>query len=216
MKRAPYVADSAALDVTIICPVAGAAPFLAKTVKSVIAQSFAEWQLILIANGTERDLPMVAKLDSRIRVIVEVRPGAAAARNAGLRCVTTAAFAFLDADDVWHPDKLALQCAFLRRSPAHGAVYNAFDLIDETDRRVGPGWAPASITFRGLCRAEGMIPGMNNLMVRSSLLERLGAMNEQLRLGEDIDYLFRLAQLAPLGFIDKVLSHYRLHPVNTT
>jgi glycosyltransferase involved in cell wall biosynthesis len=201
--------------VTIICPVAGPAPFLEETVNSVLAQSYGDWQLVLIDNRAGCDLQAFATLDSRIRVITETRPGAAAARNAALRQVTTAAFAFLDADDLWHPDKLALQSALLRRLPSHGAVYNAFDLIDATGRRVGPGWAPDSLTFRRLCRADGVIPG-SNLMVRSSLLPQLGAMNEARRVADDIDYLFRIARLTPIAFLDSVLTFYRLHPHNMT
>jgi glycosyltransferase involved in cell wall biosynthesis len=214
MSRTPRLHPTP-LNVAVICPVAGAAPFLDETIGSVLAQSLSDWRLILIANGSDRNLQVFTELDPRIEVIAEPRLGVAAARNQGLRRVTEATVAFLDADDIWHPEKLAVQCEFLRRSPGHGAVYNAFDLIDEMGRRIGSGWAPSSITFRGLCRAEDIIPG-SNLMFRSSLLASCGWMNEQLRFGSDVDWLFKLAKQAPLGFVDQVLTNYRLHPNNMT
>jgi glycosyltransferase involved in cell wall biosynthesis len=201
--------------VSVICPVAGAALFLEQTIESVLIQSLADWTLTLVDNGCDCDLEQLARRDARISVIVEPRMGVAIARNAGLREVRTPLVAFIDADDVWLADKLARQCEALDHDPGCAGVYTGFDLIDEAGTYIGPGWAPEEITFRGLCRGEGIITGSNLMLRRSALLE-IGLLDELLVVGSDVDFLFRLCRRHRLCSIREVLFHYRTHEQNMT
>jgi glycosyltransferase involved in cell wall biosynthesis len=212
MNQDPKKTDRA---VSIICPVAGPAPFLESTLASVLMQTTSDWEMILIDNGCDRDLKVIAPCDARIRVLNEPQRGIAIARNTGLRSATGRFIAFLDSDDLWEPEKLALQAAHLKSFPEDAGVYSAFDLIDEGGTRTGDGWAPPRITHRGLCRAEGIITG-SNIMVRRSVLNALGPLNETLATSDDADLLFRVTLEHRLAFIDRVLLHYRLHTLNVS
>lgn len=206
-KKAPAV--------SVICPVAGPAPFLESTLVSVLTQTISDWELLLIDNGCDGDLTAIAQRDGRIRVIAEPRRGIAIARNTGLREATGRFVAFIDSDDVWEPEKLALQVAHLEGAAADAGVYTAFDLIDDTGALIGKGWAPPVITYRGLCRGEGIIAG-SNVMLRRSVLGAVGPLNEQLTFSADEDLLFRVTLEHKLAFIDRVLLHYRMHTLNAS
>lgn len=110
-------------DVSIIMPAWNAAPFLAQAVASIQAQTHRNWRLYLINDASDDDTANIAQTlaeaDARIHVItLAARSGAAIARNTGIRVATGRFIAFLDADDVWAPEKLSRQLAFMHETGA--------------------------------------------------------------------------------------------------
>ena len=108
--------------VSVITPVWNAAATLGETVASVRAQGFPDWEMLVVDDGsTDASLALARALaaeDPRIRVLAQgANAGAAAARNRGIREAAGRFIAFLDADDLWRPEKLARQLGFMR---AHG------------------------------------------------------------------------------------------------
>ena len=102
--------------VSIIVPVYNAANYIEQTIQSVLAQDYANWELLLVENGSTDD--SVARIkafeDERIRLIeMEGNVGAANARNEGVRQATGVYVGYIDADDVWHQNKLSKQLAFI-------------------------------------------------------------------------------------------------------
>ena len=104
--------------VSIITPAYNAERFLRQTIVSVCEQTFADWELLIVvdgksADGTERLARDFAMKDSRIRVIAEGSRGVAANRNLGLKTSRGQLICFLDSDDWWHREKLAIQTKFM-------------------------------------------------------------------------------------------------------
>lgn len=132
------VRDSKPL-VSIVVPVFRAEKFIRETISSVLAQTEASWELLLIVDALSDDASLAicreyAAREERIRVLVDGSyRGVAANRNAGIKAARGAWVAFLDADDVWLPQKLAVQIRDLLRSDrAFGA--HSYDVMDENGR----------------------------------------------------------------------------------
>lgn len=130
-----------AVAVSIVMPCHNAAPFLAATIESVQAQSFAGWELLIVDDRSHDDSRAIAgryaASDARIRCFaLEVRSGPALARNHGIERARGRYVALIDSDDVWKPEKLARQLAFMRAQDA-AMSYTAFEKIDHEGARIG-------------------------------------------------------------------------------
>ncbi len=110
--------------VTVILPTYNRRDTLLRAVRSVQAQSYTDWELLVIDDGsTDGSKELLAALDEpRLRVIVQANAGAATARNLGLRESCGRYISFLDSDDEWLPHFLALSCGFLDRHPQEAWV----------------------------------------------------------------------------------------------
>ena len=121
--------------VSIIVPVYNAASYIEETVASVISQTFTDWELILVNDcSPDNSLSIIQALasqDPRIRVIDKKQnEGAAKARNTGLEAAKGRYIAFLDADDIWRPEKLQMELQYMQRHNA-GFVFSAYEFGDE-------------------------------------------------------------------------------------
>lgn len=125
--------------VSIIVPVYNAANYIEQTIQSVLAQDYENWELILVENGSADD--SVAKIqafdDERIRLIImDGNAGAANARNEGMRQATGTYVGYVDADDLWRPDKLSRQIAFMNEKSAAFA-FTGYEFGDENANPTG-------------------------------------------------------------------------------
>ena len=121
--------------VSIVVPCYNAGAFLGGTLDAVLAQTFEDWECIVVDDASSDDsagvLARYAAIDPRIRPLYQtVNGGAAAARNAGLSAIRGRYLAFLDADDEWLPEKLAKQVAFARETGA-AIVHASYRFVDE-------------------------------------------------------------------------------------
>lgn len=140
--------------VSIVTPVYNAAAYLEKTVELVEAQTFADWELLLVddhsADGSRALMERLAAKDARIRVLETApgRKGAAGARNTGIGQARGRYLAYLDADDVWKPDKLERELRFLQEEKA-AFVFTSYEFGDENAAGTGKiVHAPRSLTYR--------------------------------------------------------------------
>ena len=125
--------------ISIVTPVYNAINFIQDTIDMVLTQTYTDWELILVEDGSKDGtreyldkLSKSADLDSRIRIILrdEVTGGAAGARNTGVDAAKGRYIAFLDADDVWAKDKLEKQLAFMTEKNA-GFSFTAYEFGDK-------------------------------------------------------------------------------------
>ncbi len=107
--------------VSVITPAYNAAPFIAETIESVRAQTFDDWELVIVDDGsTDATNDLIAEYrerDGRIRLLHQANAGPSSARNHAMRAARGAFFAFLDSDDVWDPEYLERQLAVFRDYP---------------------------------------------------------------------------------------------------
>ena len=144
--------------VSVITPVFDAVATLAETVASVRAQSRDDWEMILIDDGSaDGSLALARALaadDVRVRVLaLNQNQGPAGARNAGIRAARGRYITFLDADDLWRPEKLAVQIGYMERTGAP-FTFAALDRIDEDGRRLGTIGVPARVDHARLLKGN--------------------------------------------------------------
>jgi glycosyltransferase involved in cell wall biosynthesis len=209
-------------EVSVVLPTYNRPQYLRAAIDSVFAQTFTDWELIVADDGSEGETAAyVATLansprTSVLRLAHSGNPGAV--RNAACRTARGEYIAFLDSDDVWLPEKLALQVASLRSHPLRGWSHTAFAMIDQSGELpcgARSRWWPA-VEGRILERLIKMEPviAMSSLIVRRPLLEQVGGFDLKLRMCEDYDLFLRLAGLTEIDGIRETLLHKRRHAEN--
>jgi len=147
--------DHPDIVVSVITPSFDSARFLGQTIESVQAQTFAKWEMIIVDDGSSDDSVDVAKryaaADARIRPVALGRNvGAAVARNTAIEMARGRYIAFLDSDDLWKPDKLEKQIAFMRKHDC-ALSYGYYEKIDEAGVATGKVMrAPDRVTYRDM------------------------------------------------------------------
>ena len=144
------------VTVSILTPVRNGAEVVGRAIRSVQAQTMADWEMILVDDGSEDDtvaqILALAADDPRVHLLRhETGAGAAAARNSALAAARGRYVAFLDADDAWAADKLALQLALMAKTGA-GLCYTGFTRISGTGAHVVE--VPATVTRAQLLRGN--------------------------------------------------------------
>lgn len=202
--------------VSIIVPVFNRAQTVGRAVASVMAQTFADWELIIVDDGSEDDLAAATAVfpDARLRVLRHERNrGAAAARNTGIGAARAPLIAFLDSDDEWLPAKLALQVdAMERAGPRLGALCTAFRLrrtrtghSEDRYPRAARGW-PAQL-LDGCFVSPG-----TTLLARRECFDTVGLLDESLARFEDWDWLLRLVERYEFDCLPEILATVHAGP----
>lgn len=201
--------------VSVIMPAYNVEPYLAASIESVRGQTFRDWEIVVVDDGsTDRTGSIAdgyARRDSRIRVVHQANRGLSAARNAGMRLARGDVFALLDSDDLWDPDFLAAQMAIFAGSPEISIVTaNARNLGGPYDGKPARPWPDRrpQPDLSEILRDEECVFIM--ALFRKSVYERIGGFDERMRSNEDYDYWLRAAA-AGFRFArnDRPLGDYR-------
>lgn len=214
--------------VSVVVPVRNGLAFICEAIESVLAQAIDSLEVVVVNDGsTDGDYETLAHTDPRIRVFHLAGNGVSAARNHGVQAARGELIAFLDADDVWLPGKLAAQLRYMTAHPEVGVVFGGF-----LKWEAGPdgAFAPAASLVRdcsSLERAEpsrsgwlytrllmGLLVGMNTAMVRRSVVQAIGGFNVSLRQGEDCDFWLKASRVAEMHALDGAVALYRIHPAS--
>ncbi|AVD86522.1 MULTISPECIES: glycosyltransferase family 2 protein [Pseudomonas] len=179
--------------VSIITPSYNAERLIGRTLQSVLDQSWQDWELLVIDDCSKDDTRDVvaryASMDSRIRLIaLDKNNGAPAApRNIGIREARGQWIAFLDADDIWHPEKLALQMSAAREKSGEFLSTQMLDFVDDTQLTFSPvGRAPVGEVTFAQQRLKGRIPTSSVLVTKDLMLKF--PFNEDIRYKAVEDY----------------------------
>ena len=215
------MSDNAPL-VSVVAPCYNVAPFIAETIRSVIAQTYQNWELILIDDGSQDRLAEAVQpflQDARIQFHVQKNQGVSAARNNGIALAKGDVIAFLDSDDVLVPEALHRQLEVFQKYPDVGVSGAGYIRIDVNGQPIGSrvsggkdfyGWASASFVSCVLS-----IP-VTAAVVRKSVCEQLKSEQGYLfdesipSLAEDFDFWLRCSALTPFYRIRDPLFLYRI------
>lgn len=142
--------------VSIITPSHNSAPFISETIQSVLNQSFSDWELIIVDDcSTDNSVDVIQSFverDSRIKLIqLSENSGAAVARNRAIEVAQGRYIAFLDSDDLWLPDKLKKQLAFMQTND-YPFCYAAYDKRDEHGQVFGHIGVPDRVSYSDLLK----------------------------------------------------------------
>lgn len=212
--------------ISVIMPVYNVEAYIAEAIESVLAQTMANFELLIIDDGgDDRSIEIASGYhDPRIRIISQCNRGLAGARNSGIRHARADLIAFLDSDDRWVPEKLMLHMIHMKASPNVGLSYAGSRFIDEqgvplrqAQRPKVNNITPAHIFCRNPV-GNGSAP-----VIRRSALDhvafshptdtgRICYFDESFRQSEDIEMWMRLALLGNCKFegIDAELTQYRI------
>ncbi|HTV75606.1 MAG TPA: glycosyltransferase family A protein, partial [Candidatus Baltobacteraceae bacterium] len=213
--------------VSVIMPVWNGATFLAESLCSLQAQTYAHFEVIIVDDGSTDDTPAIARrfceADSRFTFTQQTHAGVSTARNTALARSRGEFFAFLDADDVWSPEKLARQIELFAEGPRINAVFTNFYMWDgqhdldiwyRPDKPLPEGDVSRRLVFNvgHVCAAS-----MSVAVIRRELFHEAGFFDTELSIGEDWDLLLRMAECGlRVRVTREPLARYRRWKGNAT
>jgi glycosyltransferase involved in cell wall biosynthesis len=193
--------------VSIIIPTYNRAWIVRDAIDSVLGQTYADFELIVVDDGsTDRTPQILDAYGDRLRVIHQANQGVSAARNRGIGDSSGPLIALLDSDDIWLPEKLTVQVDFFKRYPA-ALICQTEEIWIRNGLRVNPGKRhrkPSGMIFEP--SLELCLVSPSAVMVRRELLEEVGLFDENLPACEDYDLWLRLGCRFPVYLIDKPLT----------
>src|SRR5262249_56930199 len=188
------------------------ARYLRAAIDSVLQQTLNDIELIIVDDGStdaSRQIIESYLVDPRVRFRPVDHLGQPGAKNAGIEWVRARLVAFLDADDVWHSQKLEKQVALFEREPALGVVYSRRTLIDE-DGREQPYRQPP--LYRGNVLEQIFRDNFvcfSSVVVRRLVFEHVGPFDERSDLAIDFELWLRVAAHYRFDYVDDPLVQYR-------
>lgn len=202
--------------VSVIIPAYKVASFIGETLDSVLAQTFTNYEIILINDGSPDTAELEEQLESYTHLITYIRQpnqGAGAARNAGLRVARGEFVAFLDGDDIWLPEFLEAQLELIGRGGdlvyADAANFHGSTLEETTSMEINP--SNGEVTAESLITARCNVI-TSSVVARRQLILDTGLFDESFPNSQDFDLWLRLAKRgARINYQKKVLVHRRLY-----
>jgi glycosyltransferase involved in cell wall biosynthesis len=206
MKNAPLV--------TVIIPTYNRAHLLSRAIRSVLCQTFQEWELIIVDDGSVDNTEEIVKgfSDPRVRYIRhQANRGESAARNTGIQMARGKYIAFLDSDDEWLPEKLEKQLKIFENSDDEvGVVYTGAVFIDDETgkQRIKKPRAKGWIFIEEL--AFNPVGSPSRVMVKRECFDKCGGFDEKMLL-PDWDMWIRLAEQYKFDYVEDPLVRYFEH-----
>lgn len=183
--------------VSVVIPAYNAAWCVARAIDSVLAQSFRDFELIVVDDGsTDATAEVLSRYGSALQIISKPNGGMSSARNAGIGAAKGYYVAFLDADDRWLPEKLARQLELLEKHPDLAFCAAVATLEDPTGMKIGEwrGHAGSPAGVSEVFSNHGAVAGGASAVVaKRHLVAELGGFDETLAGAEDTDLWIRLA-----------------------
>ena len=193
--------------ISVIIPTYNRANFLKKAIDSVLAQTFKDFEFIVVDDGSTDETKVLIKgYKGRIKYIYQDNKGPASARNAGIKESKAEFITFLDSDDWWDKDKLKIQFEAMQKNPDYlishtqEIWYKNGKLLNQKKKHR---------KFGGFilekCLAICAV-GISTAMIRRELFEKVRLFNESLPCCEDYDFWLRTSAKFPFLLIDKALT----------
>lgn len=209
--------------VSVIMPVYNAEPYLKKAIDSILDQTFGDFELIIIEDGSNDNSLSIIKeyRDERIRVFQnEQNKGVVYSRNLGLKKAEGSYIALMDADDIAPDDRLKISYEFLEHNSEYTCVYGRIVFIDENDSLIKYRYAPTPLFNSKYIQASLLFhnPISNgSTMFRKDVMEKYDIRYRDIQCGIE-DYMFwsEYSTHAPIIGIDEVLQFYRINPIGLT
>lgn len=202
---------------SVIIPLYNKAPYVWKTVESVLRQTFDDYELVIIDNGSnDGSSEIVASFtDPRIRIVrLEENVGVSNARNKGVSLSTAPYITFLDADDWWEPTFLEEMRGLIERHPDAGIYGTGYYIVKNGRKRLAPvgveeGFAEGEINYCAVYAKTLCMPLTSiTVSMPRAVFDEMEGFKPHLKLGEDFDLWIRIALKRKVVFLNKPLSNY--------
>lgn len=199
---------------SIVIPLYNKVNFIKNTIKSALDQSFKDFEIIIVDDGsTDNSLNVVNDItDERIKVYAKKNGGVSSARNYGIQKATYSYIAFLDADDIWQDTFLSEICLMIEKYSTasvfctnYAMLYSDGKVIINNKKDLQEGfWED----YFKVAAYRDAVVWTSACCVKKGALEKIGLFNEDFSMGEDLDVWFRLALEYKFAYCNKVLATY--------
>lgn len=200
--------------ISVVIPTYNCERYLAQAIDSVLAQTYRDFEVIVVDDGsTDRTDQVLQSYGSQIRALRQSNQGVAAARNQGMMIAQGEWIAFLDADDIFFPDKLAAQIAHAEAHPHLGLVHSGWQRVEENGvliKRVEPWHQVPHLNLETWLRWKPVLPSA--MLFRRDWLQKSGGFDPRFPPAEDTELVLRLAVMGcEADWLRQVTVNYRQH-----
>jgi glycosyltransferase involved in cell wall biosynthesis len=208
--------DHLPIQFSVIIPLYNKAKFVKKAINSVLSQTFVEFELIIVNDGSTDDSAIVVQdiIDYRIRIIEQKNEGVSAARNNGVKIAKYDNIAFLDADDWWDIEFLSNMKDLIDSYPNAGIYGSSYYIVKNNQKREASIGLSSNFKFgiinylqvyvKNLCMPLTSI----SVVIPKKIFSKESGFKENLKFGEDFDLWLRIALKHPVAFTNKPLAFY--------
>lgn len=206
--------------VTVVVATNRGGPYLRAAVDSVLDQTLTDWELVVVDDGAPAPvataLDELVAMDARMRVHHQVNRGLSVSRNVGATLGRGTFVSYLDDDDIWHPDRLALQVAALEAAREALICYSAAWTMDADGNRLDVPWLPTGLPRAPYLRGDVDLPRIVTMTMRRDAVLAYGGFNPSFRYCEDDEFILRMLLHGEVTSVPEELVGYRRHPGNAS
>ena len=203
------------ITVSIVIPAYNASQYLAETIESVLSQTFTDFELLIINDGSTDNTAEIVSFysdkDNRVKLFSQQNQGVSIARNTGIKIAKGEHIAFLDSDDKWLPNKLAAHIEHFHKTPDLGISFGRVEFITFDGKSTN--YFSKSRLFKIAPEHlyyENLIITPSNAVIRRSIFDSIEGFDSNLSGTEDAELFFRIMYKGwKVEGIDKVLAYYR-------
>jgi glycosyltransferase involved in cell wall biosynthesis len=204
--------------VSVIIPNYNYEKFIAATVESVLSQTYKNIEIIIVDDGSkDNSLEVLKQFGDKIRIIEQKNAGVSVARNHGVSLSTGEYIAFLDADDIWLPEKLERQIEKFKADAEIGLVHCSMTLINPQEEPIGENnnGQAGFVSEEFLLFERGVVVGAGSTaLVKRSIFDEVGGFDLRLSTAADWDFCYQVSRTHKIGFVTEPLVLYRMHGTN--
>ncbi|GAA4303404.1 glycosyltransferase family 2 protein [Nibribacter koreensis] len=198
-------------EISVVIPLYNKGPYVGATLQSVLDQTFGNYEVVVVDDGSTDDGLQTVKLftDARIKVVSQANQGVSSARNHGVRQAQAPFIAFLDADDLWQPTYLQEMLGFIQQYPNCG-LYIAAHKVAEKNKVQDPDKGLPNGLVPDYFKAEldHKITRLSSTVVPRAVCEKVGCFPMGMVSGEDTYFCGKVAIAHPVAFLNKPLVIY--------
>lgn len=203
--------------VSVILPTYNRRRFLEESVRSVLNQTYRNFEVIVVDDGsTDGTSESICSLSPALRYLRQPNSGVAAARNRGLAAARGELIAFQDSDDLWHPEKLARQWSVLKERPEVGVVYTSHRIVDSNGKPIGRQWKQLHSGWITEALFQSIFVIMPSTVVRRAVADRVGSFSTDLRTNSDYEFWLRASLITEFAALEQPLVDVRRSPCRLT
>jgi glycosyltransferase involved in cell wall biosynthesis len=208
--------------VSVIIPVYNQAKFVARSIKSVLEQTYNDFEVIVVNDGsTDNSHRIIEAFGDQISYLHQQNKGPSSARNAGITASRGKYIAFLDSDDYFMKRNLEIKMSFLESNPRADWIYSDWQYVDDEGSPLKKGslkfkYSKKRLTgeiFEELLQSRNFISPCT-VVIKRSVLEDVGHFDPLIPSQEEFDLWLRIALKYPAYYIDRVLVNVTLHPAS--
>lgn len=207
--------------ISVIIPTRNRALYLTEALGSVFSQTFSDYEVILVDDGSTDDTPKILATyiqQKKVRYVFQEPAGVSAARNRGINLAQAPYIAFLDSDDLFLPTKLDKQIKLFESDPQLGFVHCSFSKFDDQGKDLGVRDTSrfSGRIYPGLLQEWSVLMAMPCMLIRTETIKDVGGFDESMAWAEDLDLWRRIAMRYAVGVVPEALVRVRVHSSSTS